>query len=157
VYGHDGGTIGQETTWRVLPEHDLVLAAVSNGGPHVSLQDEVLAPVLRDLTGVELPPYPVPPDPPVPFEVTRHTGTYRVPEETWHVAALGERLRVTVSPSARMAAMGATEETMDMVRLGGDTYIATTAPRGAHPTITFTDGYLHASRAIPRTGTSWPC
>jgi CubicO group peptidase (beta-lactamase class C family) len=150
VYGHDGGTIGQETTWRVLPEHDLVLVALSNGGPHISLQDDVLAPVLRDLTGVELPPYPTPPDPPVPFEATRHTGTYAVPEQTWHVSALGDRLRVTMSPSARMAAMGMTEETMDMVPLDGDTYIATTAPDGAHPTITFVDGYLHASRAIPR-------
>jgi CubicO group peptidase (beta-lactamase class C family) len=150
VYGHDGGTIGQNTTWRVLPEHDLVLAAVSNGGPYVSLVDDVLVPVLRDLTGVELPPYPVPPDPPLPFDPARHTGTYAVPEETWDVSAAGDRLRVTMRPSARMEAMGATEETLEMVPLDGDTYIATTAPGGAHPTITFVDGYLHASRAIPR-------
>jgi len=152
VYGHDGGTIGQETTWRVLPEHDLVLAATSNGGPHVSLHDDVLAPVLRDLAGVELPPYPTPPDPPLPFEATRHTGTYAVPEQTWRVAAAADHLRVTFNPSARMVAMGMTEETMDMVPLSGDTYIATTATDGVHPTITFTDGYLHASRAIPRVG-----
>lgn len=57
---------------------------------------------------------------------------------------------MTISPAARLAAMGMTEETMDMVPLAGDTYIATAAPDGAHPTITFVDGYLHASRAIPR-------
>jgi hypothetical protein len=152
VYGHDGDTIGQAATWRVLPEHDLVLVAVSNGGPHVSLHADVLAPVLRDLAGVELPPYPTPPDPPVPFDGTRHTGTYAVPEQTWHVAAAGDRLRVTLSPSARMAAMGMTEETRDMVPLAGDTYIATAALDGVHPTITFVDGFLHASRAIPRVG-----
>lgn len=150
VYGHDGGTIGQNTVWRVLPEHDLVLAAVSNGGPYVRLQDDVLAPVLRELAGVALPPYPTPPAPPRPYDGAGHAGTYAVPEESWQVADLGDRLRVTMSPSDRMRAMGSSEETLEMVPLDGGTYIATTAPDGAHPTITFTDGYLHASRAIPR-------
>ncbi|HEY6746894.1 MAG TPA: serine hydrolase domain-containing protein [Mycobacteriales bacterium] len=150
VYGHDGGTIGQNTALRVLPEHDLVVAAVSNGGPYVHLHDEVLAPVLRDLAGVELPAYPIPPDPPRPFAGARHAGTYAVPEETWRVSDLGDRLRVTMSPAGRMQALGAAEETLEMVPLDGDTYIATTAPEGVHPTVTFTDGYLHASRAIPR-------
>jgi CubicO group peptidase (beta-lactamase class C family) len=150
VYGHDGGTIGQNTVWRVLPEHDLVVAAVSNGGPYVHLQDDVPAPVLRELAGVELPAYPTPPDPPRPLEGARYAGTYAVPEETWQVVDLGDRLRVTMTPSDRMRGMGASEETLEMVPLDGGTFIATTASEAVHPTITFTGGYLHASRAIPR-------
>jgi len=52
-------------------------------------------------------------------------------------------------PSARMEAMCASEGTLEMVPLDGDTYIAATAPDGVRPNITFGDGYLRASRAIP--------
>jgi CubicO group peptidase (beta-lactamase class C family) len=32
LFGHDGGTIGQMTVWRVAPDHDLVVAANAIGG-----------------------------------------------------------------------------------------------------------------------------
>jgi CubicO group peptidase (beta-lactamase class C family) len=152
VYGHDGGTIGQDTTWRVLPEHDLVVAAVSNGGPHDPLVSEVLAPVLRELAGVDIPARPSVPEHPVPFDPAPFVGTYAVTEETWTVTAAGDRLHATLTPSARMAAMGASTEEIDLVALADSTFIEVEPAGGLHRTLAFTQGYLHAFRAIPRVG-----
>ena len=59
VFGHDGGTPGQSTVWRVIPDHDVVIAMSVNGPGAVTLLEQVLIPVIEEATGVRVPALPV--------------------------------------------------------------------------------------------------
>ncbi|MFF2958901.1 serine hydrolase domain-containing protein [Streptomyces sp. NPDC057963] len=54
VYGHDGGTIGQSAFLRVLPEADLAVCLLTNGGDTASFYRDVFAEILQELAGVTM-------------------------------------------------------------------------------------------------------
>ena len=49
VIGHDGGTIGQCAFFRMVPESNLAIAVLANGGNMHNVWREIYARVLRDL------------------------------------------------------------------------------------------------------------
>ena len=51
VIGHDGGTIGQNAFLRLVPEHGVAVALLTNGGKTVDLYQAIFRHVLRELTG----------------------------------------------------------------------------------------------------------
>src|SRR5215470_13419766 len=61
VIGHDGGTIGQSSMLRIVPDRDVAVALVTNGGNPFGPYLEIFSRVLRELAGVEMPPLPTPP------------------------------------------------------------------------------------------------
>ncbi|MEV7683893.1 serine hydrolase domain-containing protein [Streptomyces sp. NPDC088341] len=82
VVGHDGGTVGQAAFLRVVPEHDVAVALLTNGGDPIPLFTELAGRVLRELAGVEMPAPPAPGARPVPdtgaagTRASRFVGTY---------------------------------------------------------------------------------
>ncbi|MEN8183865.1 MAG: serine hydrolase domain-containing protein, partial [Myxococcota bacterium] len=76
VFGHDGGTIGQFSFLRVLPEHDLAVSLLTNGGSPSELYRDVFTEVLGVLAGVSLPPLPEP-DPEAEVDLERYVGRYQ--------------------------------------------------------------------------------
>ncbi|MBW2416328.1 MAG: serine hydrolase [Deltaproteobacteria bacterium] len=75
VFGHDGGTIGQASFLRIVPEHDAAVSLLTNGGNAQALYRDVFDPVLGELAGISLPPLPEP-DPDLALELERYTGRY---------------------------------------------------------------------------------
>lgn len=76
VIGHDGGTIGQSAFLRLVPEHGVAVALLTNGGNPLELYREIVGHVLRELTGVELPALPEPSATPEPVDGKRYVGVY---------------------------------------------------------------------------------
>lgn len=60
VFGHDGATVGQCAFLRILPEHDLAVALLTNGATASPVYREVFSEVLTTLAGVAVPPLPQP-------------------------------------------------------------------------------------------------
>jgi len=55
VIGHDGGTVGQYAFLRVLPEEDLAIALLTNGGDAGGLYEWLYRTLLKSLAKVQLP------------------------------------------------------------------------------------------------------
>ncbi|HVU72040.1 MAG TPA: serine hydrolase domain-containing protein [Mycobacteriales bacterium] len=60
TWSHGGSTLGQNAYLRLLPESELAVALLTNGGGHATLADELITEVLRDLAGVTPPAKPRP-------------------------------------------------------------------------------------------------
>jgi CubicO group peptidase (beta-lactamase class C family) len=153
VIGHDGGTIGQSTLWRVVPEHRVVIAVTANGGAAEAFFDDVVDPVVHELTGVRVPARPTPPATPstVPIPAA-YAGRYTSPLSSCEVTVDGRVLVVTAAPQGIAAEPDPTPRTDRYVRLAGDTFIAVEPADGTYATITFVAGgrYLHSGRALAR-------
>ncbi|MFF3629855.1 serine hydrolase domain-containing protein [Streptomyces sp. NPDC002164] len=76
VHGHDGGTIGQSAFLRVLPEADLAICLLTNGGDTGSLYRDVFAEIARDLAGVTMRPGIEPAAGPVAVDPADYVGVY---------------------------------------------------------------------------------
>jgi CubicO group peptidase (beta-lactamase class C family) len=153
VIGHDGGTIGQGALWRVIPEHDLVVALAVNGGTLGGLFDDVLVPTLAELTGIELPPRPAPPEQPVEDDLTAYAGRYTAgPNGHSEVAVAGDGLDITDVPSESAQALGDYRNTEHYAALGNGAFLLAKPGDGEFGTVLFPEGgaYLFNSRVNPR-------
>ncbi|MCF6468387.1 beta-lactamase family protein [Nonomuraea sp. MG754425] len=151
VYGHNGDTIGQSAFLRLLPERDLAVALLTNGGHGVALHHELLGHVLDELAGIELPALPVPR--PGVIDATRYLGSYG-----------NSSTNVTISQDddgaiwAEQASTGsAPPQRFQLLPHHGDTLITAQPHQGIHRTRSFVgdDGhgrarFLHDGRALPR-------
>ncbi|WP_246268030.1 serine hydrolase domain-containing protein [Nonomuraea typhae] len=153
--GHDGGTIGQSTFWRIVPGSDVVLAMTGNGGDVMGLIEDLAMAVLRETTGLDIPGLPLPPAEPVAVDAAPYTGTFAGPMVSMEVAAADGGLEITLIPGETALNMGMSRTTKRYVHLGDHDFVAEEAEGGMHATVTFVmrDGvaaYLHNSRAVAR-------
>jgi CubicO group peptidase (beta-lactamase class C family) len=152
VVGHNGGTVGQSTFWRVLPEHDLVIAMTANGGATNAFFDDLLDDIVEETTGLRVPPRPTPPPGPAAPGPAEYAGRYAYPLFTFDVTAADAGLDVNVTAHGVAAKTGAIPVTERFVPLAGDTFITAEPDDGVHSTLTFVAGgrYLHDGRAAQR-------
>jgi len=75
VVAHDGGTIGQAAFLRAVPEQGVAIALLTNGGDFFGLFNDVVARLLRELTGVVLPARPTPPAEPQHVDPTDYLSS----------------------------------------------------------------------------------
>ena len=55
VYGHDGGTIGQSSRLRIVPDADLAITLVANGGETQRVYQEIFGELMAELAGIAMP------------------------------------------------------------------------------------------------------
>ncbi len=94
VYAHDGSTIGQNARLRILPDSNLVIALLTNGGPRESFYKQVFNEILADLGTVTIPDLPKP-DPTLQLDLSRYEGAYERPGVRYEVQADGGKLYLT--------------------------------------------------------------
>ncbi|MET0424542.1 MAG: serine hydrolase domain-containing protein [Actinoplanes sp.] len=152
VVGHDGGTPGQTTCWRIVPDRDVVVAITTNGGSAGALIDDVLTAVLAEAADVRVPERVLPPAEPAPFRSDVYVGRFASPLVAYEVAAADGGLDITAIPQGLAAEMGEKTKTVRYVALGDERFIAVEPTDGVHPLLMFLqDGaYVYASRALPR-------
>lgn len=152
VVGHDGGTPGQSTCWRIVPDRGVVIAANANGGAAGAFFEDLLAPVLAEVAGIRVPPRDLPPAEPVPSAPDGCAGVYSGPLVTYEVAVADGGLAITTVPKGLAAEMGERPATARYVALGGDRFIAAEPADGMHPVLAFLDDgrYLYSTRAVRR-------
>ncbi|HWC24420.1 MAG TPA: serine hydrolase [Flexivirga sp.] len=107
LFGHDGNTIGQSAFLRVLPEQNLAVALLTNGGNTRDLYQDLYREIFAEVAGVEMQQPLAPPAEPAHVDITPWLGTYQRESMTIEVSTDddGPRLRATVS--------GPVAETMD--------------------------------------------
>ncbi|GLW13077.1 serine hydrolase [Microtetraspora sp. NBRC 13810] len=158
VIGHDGGTIGQSSFLRVVPDRDVSVALFTNGGEAIQLYTEILGKVLADLAGVTLPPLPTPG--PTPTDVSRYLGTYSSDIADTEISQDDDG-RVWLHRRAKgvLAQLGPATEKIELAGLHDDTLVTKTPLHGLHLPHAFVgdDGtgralFLHTGRADRRTG-----
>ncbi|WP_412537870.1 serine hydrolase domain-containing protein [Longispora sp. K20-0274] len=154
VWGHSGYHRGQSSYLRIVPEHDLVIAASGNVGGALPLSDELVDGLVTELTGARPASLPVPPRTPSRVDVAPLVGRYQGPMVTYRVDAADLGVSVTRLPSPEGVRQGDGESTVHYVHYDGDMFLTAEPMGGDHPTITFVDGgrFLHDGRAHPRVG-----
>lgn len=76
LFGHDGNTIGQSAFLRILPERNLAVALLTNGGNAHDLFVDVYGELLGDLAGIRLPAGLEPAGGETRMDASRYAGTY---------------------------------------------------------------------------------
>jgi len=94
VYAHDGSTVGQSARLRILPDSNIALAMLANGGPRDSFYKKVFNAILTDLGAVTIPDLPKP-DPTLKLDLSRYEGAYERPGARYEVEAGGGKLSLT--------------------------------------------------------------
>jgi hypothetical protein len=131
---------------------------LTNGGDTISAYRAVLGHVLREITGVQLPPQPTPPAEPKRVDAARYVGSYSCEVADYVVTQdEGGRVWLDETPKGIIAEMGAQQERSELVHFDGDTLIAAEEKHGMYQLTAFVgdDGagnalYLHNGRATRR-------
>jgi len=50
MFGHDGDVVGESTVWRILPDHDFVVAMSINRSPASGMIEYFIVSLVRDVT-----------------------------------------------------------------------------------------------------------
>lgn len=92
VFGHDGYTSGQLSRLVIAPEAKIVIAVLTNSAASIRLMDAVRDRVLKELTNIEVPPPPSPPNPAIEIDPRRFIGRYHTASAYYEVKqdALGD-------------------------------------------------------------------
>ncbi len=108
IIGHDGGTVGQYAFLRVLPEEDLAIALLTNGGDAGGLYEEIFGTLLKGLARVDMPATPEIDEAlneRLAGSLDRYTGRYANISGTTEISARGGRLYMEVEPNGFGAAL----------------------------------------------------
>ncbi|MFJ4167308.1 serine hydrolase domain-containing protein [Microbacterium sp. NPDC089698] len=158
VYGHDGGTIGQNAFLRFVPSAGVAVVLLTNGGETIELYHRVLSKVLSALAGVEMPPLPALPSSPVDVDLDRILGTYSssVSDSTVSVDDDG-RIWLTRTMKGIFADLGPAPAPVELVGWSRDSLLPRETDHGVRIPHAFVgdDGhgralYLHTGRADRR-------
>ena len=158
VIGHDGTTLGQASFLRLVPERGVAVALLTNGGDAHALYRDVMARLLADLAGVELPALPVPPADPPPVDAARYVGVYASRVADLIVTQDGDRrVWVEMKPSEAFPELGQSGTRSELVAFEPDMLIPREPEQGLYLPHAFLgdDGagharFLHIGRAMPR-------
>jgi CubicO group peptidase (beta-lactamase class C family) len=94
VYAHDGSTVGQSARLRILPNSNLAISMLTNGGPRDSFYRKVFNEILADLGAITIPDLPRP-DPTLGLDPSRYVGAYARPGARYEVRAEGRGFTLT--------------------------------------------------------------
>jgi CubicO group peptidase (beta-lactamase class C family) len=95
VYASDGSTIGQSARLRVLPDSNLALTLLTNGGPRESFYKKIFNEILTGLGATTIPDLPAP-DPALNLKLSSYEGAYGRPGTRYEVTARDGNLYLTV-------------------------------------------------------------
>ncbi|MGH9195019.1 MAG: serine hydrolase domain-containing protein, partial [Acidimicrobiia bacterium] len=105
LYGHDGNTIGQAAFLRVLPEANVAIAMLTNGGRASSVYREIYSEILTELGGVKVPPLPKMPKKPVELDLQPYAGAYERLAVRIDLQIEGNKLEGTITSSGPLASL----------------------------------------------------
>jgi CubicO group peptidase (beta-lactamase class C family) len=140
VLGHDGSTIGQVSSLRVLPELGVAVCVLTNGHNGDAVMFPLLSEVLHEVAGVDMPALPEPAAGVRLAGLDRHDGRYERKGVDFEVTAGAEgRLSVVASPHFGLAGVDDDPETIELlpVDASGDRFVGRSDPAEPWWTVTF--------------------
>jgi CubicO group peptidase (beta-lactamase class C family) len=106
VISHGGGNIGMHSTLWVVPDQSVAVAVLTNGSTGYGLHGALVAEVLKQELGLEMPAPPAMPESAVPVDPSLYTGRYASPQGDLVITAQDDRLFVEVRPEPALAEAG---------------------------------------------------
>lgn len=94
VYATDGSTVGQNARLRILPDSNIAISMLTNGGPRESFYKKIFNEILTDLGAVTIPDLPKP-DLTLSLDLSKYEGVYERPGARYEVEAEGKKLFLT--------------------------------------------------------------
>jgi CubicO group peptidase (beta-lactamase class C family) len=76
LVGHDGDTIGQHARLRILPDANLTITLIMNGGDTSKVFRALYSELLQEFAGITVPPLPEAPKTPPKLDLSKYAGTY---------------------------------------------------------------------------------
>ncbi|MDE0545422.1 LpqB family beta-propeller domain-containing protein [Microbacterium sp. C7(2022)] len=129
VYGHDGSTLGQNGFLRVLPEQNLALTLLVNGGHSNDFFGEFSREFFAEVAEVQLPPRFTPPATPVEVDATPYLGVYERESVRMKIMHDAEgRLVLTTETTGAMADLAEDEAEVYPLTAVNDHIFALQAP-----------------------------
>jgi CubicO group peptidase (beta-lactamase class C family) len=125
VYGHDGGTIGQSAFLRILPEHNIAVCLLTNGGHTQDLFRDLVGEIVGELAGVELPARPEPPSEPPNVDLDAYVGRYARESMSIAIERSGDHLTAQLTSSGPLAAAlgGEQQPPIDVLPVSQDVFV----------------------------------
>ena len=77
LYGHDGGTIGQASMLRILPEAGMAMCLLANGGDVEPVYRALFGELAAELAGIAMPPPLEAPATPPALDLDRYAGSFK--------------------------------------------------------------------------------
>jgi hypothetical protein len=137
VFGHDGGTIGQNSFLRIVPGRRAAVALVCNGGNAQALYRKLFTEALAAVAGVTVPPLPEPAEG-MDVDLTRFAGVYEKYSARVAVELRdGQLVATTTDLHALTRAEGQQEATL--LPIDGHRFVAVPRGRGLRSMVTFLD------------------
>jgi hypothetical protein len=93
-YAHDGSTVGQSARLRILPDANLAIALLANGGPRDSFYRKACSEILAEVGAVTIPDLPRP-NTALRLDPARYEGDYARPGDRYEVRAEDGALSLT--------------------------------------------------------------
>jgi CubicO group peptidase (beta-lactamase class C family) len=103
VLGHDGGTLGQTSFLRLVPDAGVAVALLTNGGHAQDLYEDLFRELMAELCDISLPEPLTPPAEPVLVDPAKYTGTYERVANRIEVNEAGGGLTVRVEVTGPLA------------------------------------------------------
>lgn len=115
VIGHSGQTLGQTAVLRIVPSLGLATCVLTNEDHADPVHQTVVPSLVRELTGVVVPPPPGPDPDAAPTDLARHVGTYERRAARYEVTLQDDGLWVTSTPTGELASHQGGSERMRLV------------------------------------------
>lgn len=158
VIGHDGGTIGQISSLRLLPDSGFGVAVLTNASPTGSLlAARVMRWLFREGAGVDVPQNPKPPETPFAVDPACYTGVYERLGFRTEITEHDGRLSAKTVITGALAALSPPTPAVDLIPLSETVFLQKDAYTDNYGPVVFSqfeDGrprYLWAMRASRRT------
>ena len=105
VIGHDGGTIGQNSSLRILPDEDFAVAVLTNTSPTGGVMAARIMRWLFGLYDIEIPRRPEPPEVPPDIDLAPYVGVYEKVETRAEIKLVDGRLWLEFTGTGPLAAI----------------------------------------------------
>ncbi len=158
LIGHNGGTIGQVSYLRLLPETGLAVVLLTNGGETGDLYNDLFGEIFAQLTGIDMPRPPTPPAEPPAVDVERHVGRYERIGERLEVFVRGGSAVLRVTPTGPLTELShkpVRELNMTPLDDGGDLFAVREPPVRSWTPVTFYE-LPNGKRYVAMNGRSTP-
>ncbi|MGW2939832.1 serine hydrolase domain-containing protein [Streptomyces sp. NPDC001156] len=161
LYGHDGGTIGQSAFLRILPDRDVVIVLLTNGGRTRELFRAVANEILPQTAGLRVPGPPQPPAERIPVDLADWYGSYERHGVRMDLTPCEDGTpHLTVTPTEGLAGLEEPPHRMPLRAVDPDAGLFVTREQDVAAwtpvvlyTLTDNSRYIHlGGRATPKTG-----
>lgn len=128
VIGHDGGTVGQQSSLRIFPDEDFAVAILTNTSPTGGVMAARVMRWLFGLYDIEIPRRPEPPETAPDIDPALYVGTYEKIETRAEITLVDGRLFLEFTDTGPLAAPVPPRPPMPLFPVDGSLFLQMPAP-----------------------------